>query len=113
MNQSSFNEENIKQMIESYIHAKYDIDGEIKKMLKIISSNQFVNAVKLFVSTNDCTTANLQRKLNIGYGKAASIIDAMEALRLVTLYRVKDDDTLPEPRHTLPAAEEFLLYKNG
>ena len=113
MSQTSFSEEKINQMIEFYIHAKFDIEDEIKKILKIVYSNQFVNAVKLFVSTNDCTTANLQRKLNIGYGKAASIIDAMEALGLVTLYRVKEDDTLPEPRQTLPAAGEFLLYKNG
>ncbi len=41
---------------------------------------KFVDAVNLAIEEGKISTSLLQRKLNLGYGRAAKIIDAMEAL---------------------------------
>lgn len=41
------------------------------------------DAAKIFVNAGACTTGLLQRGLRIGYGRAASIIDKLEAKGIV------------------------------
>lgn len=81
-------------------------------LLTAISNPQFIKVVEFVVKSNRCNTGELQRKFNIGYGKAATYIDAMEALNLVSKFRLVSDDELPAPREILPRAKEFLeCYK--
>ena len=48
------------------------------------SDQQFLDAVELAIRSRKVSTSLLQRKLSIGYGKAAKYIDAMEELGIVS-----------------------------
>ena len=48
------------------------------------SDQQFLDAVELAIRSNKVSTSLLQRKLSIGYGKAAKYIDAMEEIGIVS-----------------------------
>lgn len=50
----------------------------------IITDERFCSAVEIALSRGVISTALIQRGLHIGYGRAAKIIDAMEALGIVT-----------------------------
>ena len=71
------------------------IDGEDPK---------FVEAVKLAIETQKVATSLLQRRLGVGYGRAAKIIDRMEDLGLVS---APDGN---KPRQILPAAQGYLNH---
>lgn len=65
---------------------------------------KFLEAVKLAIDTRKVATSLLQRRLGVGYGRAAKIIDRMEELGLVSA---------PEgnkPRQILPAAQGYLSH---
>ena len=48
------------------------------------SDQQFLDAVELAIRSKKVSTSLLQRKLSIGYGKAAKYIDAMEDIGIVS-----------------------------
>ncbi len=76
----------------------FDDDGEGNEDPK------FVEAVKLAVETQKVATSLLQRRLGVGYGRAAKIIDRMEDLGLVS---APDGN---KPRQILPAAQGYLNH---
>ena len=63
---------------------------------------KFVEAVELAVQTQKVATSLLQRRLGVGYGRAAKIIDRMEELGLVSPAEGN------KPRKLLPAAQGYL-----
>ncbi|MBO5327071.1 MAG: DNA translocase FtsK, partial [Clostridia bacterium] len=63
---------------------------------------KFYDAVVLAVQTQKVATSLLQRRLGVGYGRAAKIIDRMEELGLVTPAEGN------KPRKLLPAAQGYL-----
>ena len=65
---------------------------------------KFFEAVKLAVETQKVATSLLQRRLGVGYGRAAKIIDRMEELGLVS---APDGN---KPRQILPAAQGYLNH---
>ncbi len=69
---------------------------------------KFVEAVELAISTQKVATSLLQRRLGVGYGRAAKIIDRMEELGLVSPAEGN------KPRKLLPAAQGYLEHiRNG
>ena len=73
-----------------------DVEGEDGEDPK------FVEAVELAVETQRVATSLLQRRLGVGYGRAAKIIDRMEELGLVSAAEGN------KPRKLLPAATGYL-----
>ncbi len=65
---------------------------------------KFLEAVKLALDTRKVATSLLQRRLGVGYGRAAKIIDRMEELGLVS---APDGN---KPRQILPAAQGYLSH---
>ncbi len=63
---------------------------------------KFIEAVELAVQTQKVATSLLQRRLGVGYGRAAKIIDRMEELGLVSPAEGN------KPRKLLPAAQGYL-----
>ena len=62
---------------------------------------RFIEAMRLAVSTGHISTSLLQRKLYIGYGKAAKYLDMMEELGVVGEYNGT------KPREVLISAKEL------
>ena len=56
------------------IHSEFD---------EYLSDTQFIDSVEVAVSTRRISTSLIQRKLSIGYGKAAKFIDIMEEMGIV------------------------------
>ncbi|MBQ7322069.1 MAG: DNA translocase FtsK 4TM domain-containing protein [Clostridia bacterium] len=70
--------------------------------------SQFESAVRVAIENNKVSTSLLQRKLSIGYGRAAKLIDQMEELGYVS----EADGN--KPRRILLSKEMFLeLVANG
>ncbi len=69
--------------------------------------DKFWEAVELAVDAGKISTSLLQRRLSIGYGKAAKIIDTMEEMGFVT---APDGN---KPRKILITREEFEEKRNG
>ncbi len=65
---------------------------------------KFIEAVKLAVETQKVATSLLQRRIGVGYGRAAKIIDRMEELGLVSAAEGN------RPRQILPAAQGYLNH---
>ncbi|MBQ9777700.1 MAG: hypothetical protein IJW22_02125, partial [Clostridia bacterium] len=65
---------------------------------------KFIEAVELAVETQKVATSLLQRRLGVGYGRAAKIIDRMEELGLVS------EAEGNKPRKLLPAAQGYLNH---
>ncbi len=68
---------------------------------------KFWDAVELAVDAGKISTSLLQRRLSIGYGKAAKIIDTMEEMGFVS---APDGN---KPRKILITREEFEEKRNG
>ncbi len=64
--------------------------------------NKYLNAIRIAIEENRVSTSLLQRKLGIGYSRAAKIIDRMEEEGLVS----KADGS--KPRSILISAEQFI-----
>jgi DNA segregation ATPase FtsK/SpoIIIE-like protein len=58
-------------------------DGTANKKDEYCNNKQFLDAVEVAVSTGKISTALIQRKLAVGYGKAAMFIDIMEDMGIV------------------------------
>jgi len=68
---------------------------------------KFVEAVELAVQSQKIATSLLQRRLGVGYGRAAKIIDRMEELGLVSPAEGN------KSRKLLPAAQGYLDHLAG
>jgi S-DNA-T family DNA segregation ATPase FtsK/SpoIIIE len=68
---------------------------------------KFREAVELAVQTQKVATSLLQRRLGVGYGRAAKIIDRMEELGLVTPAEGN------KPRKLLPTAQGYLDHMDS
>ncbi len=66
-----------------------------------LNDKQFLAAVELAVNTNKISTALIQRKLAIGYGKAARFIDVMVDMGIV------GEQNGSKPREVLLTADEW------
>lgn len=66
-----------------------------------LTDEKFLEAVDLALTTGRISTATIQRKLAIGYGRAAKLIDIMEDLGIVS------EPDGAKPRYTLITAEEW------
>ena len=64
--------------------------------------SKFTDAVRLAIEQGKISTSLMQRKLGVGYGRAAKIIDRMEELGYVSA----PDGT--KPRHVLITMQEFM-----
>ena len=64
--------------------------------------NKLRDAIKLAVEEGKISTSLMQRRLGVGYGRAAKIIDTMEELGYVS----KPDGN--KPRRVLLSSEEFM-----
>ena len=131
-----FNKEKIEKMVSDYVESEKEPTMSIEdilheagldpkkvsirikpydkksSLLMAISNPQFIKVVEFVGKINRCNTGELQRKFKIGYGKAATYIDAMEALNLVSKIKIVSGDELPAPREVLPGAKAFLeCYK--
>ena len=76
----------------------FDDDGE---ECGYYSDQQFLDAVELAIRSKKVSTSLLQRKLSIGYGKAAKYIDAMEEIGIVSEPRGQ------KPRDVLLTMDEW------
>ncbi len=65
------------------------------------SDQQFLDAVELAIRSGKISTSLLQRKLSIGYGKAAKYIDAMEEIGIVS------EQNGMKPRDVLVTLDEW------
>ena len=61
----------------------YDDDGDDSSGEGYLNDRQFLDAVEVAVNTGKISTSLIQRKLSIGYGKAAKFIDIMEEMGIV------------------------------
>ena len=62
----------------------YDDDGDSGDDGGLYNNQEFLDAVDVAVSSGKISTSLLQRKLSIGFGKAAKFIDGMEDLGIVS-----------------------------
>ena len=72
------------------------------EIASITEDKKFLTAVEVVVKAGAASTSLLQRKLMIGYAKAACFIDAMEELGLISALNEE------KKRITLPKAAEYL-----
>ena len=61
-----------------------DDDGDDGESVGVLNDQQFLDAVDLAVKSGKISTSLIQRKISIGYGKAAKFIDIMEEMGIVS-----------------------------
>ncbi len=61
----------------------YD-DGDGGENIGILNDQQFLDAVELAIKSGKISTSLIQRKISVGYSKAAKFIDSMEELGIVS-----------------------------
>ena len=59
-------------------------DGDDGDNIGVLNDQQFLDAVDLAVKSGKISTSLIQRKISIGYGKAAKFIDIMEDMGIVS-----------------------------
>ena len=62
----------------------YDDDGDAGDGGGLYNNQEFLDAVEVAVGAGKISTSMLQRKMSIGFGKAAKFIDGMEELGIVS-----------------------------
>ncbi len=93
----SYNEEILKQQEEASRSSSYRLNKEDK---------MFKDAVRVILETGHASVSILQRRLGLGYTRAARLIDAMEEQGIVGGYRGS------KPREILVDREEYLKKMN-
>ncbi len=78
-----------------------DFDDDGGSECGYYSDQQFLDAVELAIRSGKISTSLLQRKLSIGYGKAAKYIDAMEEIGVVS------EQNGMKPREVLISMDEW------
>ena len=98
--------DNLEILIDKYVSEQMEESTLKADLLSAIADEKFLPSVEVAVKIGKISTSVLQRNLKLGYGRAAYIIDAMEALGLIGAPKKL------QPREVLPAAEEYLAYKS-
>ncbi len=78
-----------------------DDDGDDGDNSGILNDQQFLDAVELAVKSGKISTSLIQRKISIGYGKAAKFIDYMEDMGIVS------EPNGQKPRDVLVTKDEW------
>lgn len=78
-----------------------DSDGEDSDGLGYLNNQKFLDAVELAISQEKISTSLIQRKIGLGYGKAAKFIDIMESLGIV------GEPNGQKPREVLLSRDEW------
>ncbi len=78
-----------------------DDDGDDEDNSGILNDQQFLDAVELAVKSGKISTSLIQRKISIGYGKAAKFIDYMEDMGIVS------EPNGQKPRDVLVTKDEW------
>ena len=76
-------------------------DGDDGDNAGILNDQQFLDAVELAVKSGKISTSLIQRKISIGYGKAAKFIDYMEDMGIVS------EPNGQKPRDVLVTKDEW------
>ncbi|MBR2474305.1 MAG: hypothetical protein IKB51_04685 [Clostridia bacterium] len=99
--------ENLEILIDKYV-GEHTTESTLKEdLLSAIEDEKFLQAVKISLENNKASTALIQKKLKLGFSRAANIIDAMEALGLLSAPNKKCCRQLfPE------AIVEYLAWKS-
>ena len=96
--------ENIEALIDKSLSENTHLEDK-EPLLSTVEDPKFLAAVELAVKSGEISVSLLQRRLVIGFAKAACILDAMEALGLISAPKKM------RPREIFPAAAEYLAYK--
>ena len=78
-----------------------DDDGDGESGEGYLNDRQFLDAVEVAVNAGKISTSLIQRKISIGYGKAAKFIDIMESMGIVS------EPNGQKPRDVLISADEW------
>ena len=78
-----------------------DDDDDCEEGVGYLNDKQFLDAVDLAIRQGKISTSLIQRKLSIGYGKAAKFIDIMEDMSLVS------EPNGQKPRDVLVSRDEW------
>ncbi|MBQ8528779.1 MAG: DJ-1/PfpI family protein [Clostridia bacterium] len=93
--------EKIKKYEKTLFDKKQENKEEGNGLYDALHDPKFLEAVELALSTDQVSTSLLQRKLSIGYGKAAVILDIMCELGIIS------EPNGSKPRRVLMSAEEW------
>ena len=91
----------IKEYAKKIASARRRAFAEEDEEESLLSNQQFLDAVELAIRAQKISTSLLQRKLSIGYGKAAKMIDAMEELGIIS------EPMGQKPRDVLMSMDEW------
>ena len=94
----SYVESEVKKMASGYENSR---KAEKPTEIDYPNDSQFLDAVEVAISMRKISTSLIQRKLSIGYGKAAKFIDVMEEMGIVT------EANGYRPREVIISAEEW------
>ncbi len=96
----SYVEEEAKKMAHGFEKAR-----KVEEPAEIDYSNdrQFLDAVDVAIATGKVSTSLIQRKLSIGYGKAAKFLDVMEDMGIIS------EVNGYKPREVLITADEWKV----
>ena len=78
-----------------------DDDSDDGESAGVLNDQQFLDAVELAVKSGKISTSLIQRKISIGYGKAAKYIDIMEDMGIVS------EPNGQKPRDVLVSKDEW------
>ena len=78
-----------------------DDDGDGDDSVGLLNDQQFLDSVDIAIRSNKISTSLLQRKLSIGYSKAAKYIDGMQELGIVS------EPNGSKPREVLVSSDEW------
>ena len=99
--------ENLEILIDKYVSEHREEAALKEQLMSAIADERFLAAVEIAVEKRKISITFLQRHLSISFAKAASIIDAMEALGLISA------PSMVRPRKILPEAEEYLACRSN
>ena len=74
----------LKSYIPTFVNTEKDKDTDNDIIIECLCNEQFLKAVELTSKCSSIHTGLLQRKLSIGYGKAAKFIDVMENMGIIS-----------------------------
>ena len=105
MSNQQFESDNIDAVIEEYAKAQLNLAALKEKIISATKDELFLPVVELAIAEGKISPSLIQRRFGVGYGRAAYMIDAMEALGLI------ENMGPSKPRKILPKASEYVAYK--
>ena len=82
-----------------------DEDEKSEEGAGYLNDKQFLEAVDLAIKQGKISTSLIQRKISVGYGKAAKFIDIMEEMGLVS------EPNGSKPREVLMTMEQYHVWR--